>query len=420
MLLELGCKRGRVDPLVPGTGKKGIRMFPNFKSIACAAVTFGGVFHPFAAAQWQVTVLAPSSSTFSEVLGGYGGQQVGYIWFDPETVPLASLWNGTAESWVDLTPPNATRSWASAASAGQQVGYAIFDGILQAGTWSGTAASWTNFHPAGAGESYIINTDGASQVGAVDNHATLWNGSPGSPVNLSPAGFGASYAYGVDGQQQVGFANIVIAGQLRYHACLWHGSAASFVDLHPAGVTHSYAWSVRHGQQVGYTEGAGTHAALWRGTAASYVDLNPPGSTESVANGVSDGRQVGQVRFNNVLRAALWRGSSGTCEDLSVYLPGTWTESRANAVWTQGDWLYVAGRGVRDGVNVAVLWQRCIVNLPEDFDRDGKIDLNDLAILLSHFGCLAPSQCDGDSDGDGDVDLTDLALLLALFGSDCT
>ena len=139
-----------------------------------------------------------------------------------------------------------------------------------------------------------------------------------------------------------------------------------------------------------------------------------------MANCVNAGRQVGAARINNIERAVLWRGSAATWEDLSVYLPGTWTESRANAVWTQGDWLYVAGHGVQAGVDVAVLWKRCIVNLPEDFDRDGKIDLNDLAILLSHFGCLTPAQCDGDSDGDGDVDLADLALLLGLFGSDCT
>lgn len=403
----------------PSLSRERERMLSTLKRFG-TRVAICGLFSPFAIAQWQITVLAPNGSSFSEVLGGFDGQQVGYAWYDPETVPFASLWSGSSESWVNLSPANATRSWASANSAGQQVGYAVIDGVLHAGTWTGSAESWIDFHPPGSIESYIINTDGVHQVGAVDYHATLWNGTPGSQVDLSPAGFGASFAYGVDAEQQVGFAIIVIAGQLHYHASLWSGTAASFVDLHPTGVTHSYAWNVHKGQQVGFTEGAGTHAALWRGTAASYVDLNPPGSTESAAYGVNDGRQVGHARINNVRRAVLWRGSAATWEDLSVYLPGIWTESRANAVWTHGDWLYVAGHGISNGADVAVLWRRCIVNQPEDFDRDGKIDLSDLAILLSNFGCQSPSQCDGDSDADGDVDLSDLSLLLALFGSDCT
>jgi hypothetical protein len=55
-----------------------------------------------------------------------------------------------------------------------------------------------------------------------------------------------------------------------------------------------------------------------------------------------------------------------------------------------------------------------------DLDGDGEISLNDLAILLAHYGApgsAAPEH--GDLNGDGDVDLDDLAALLAIFGSDC-
>jgi len=55
---------------------------------------------------------------------------------------------------------------------------------------------------------------------------------------------------------------------------------------------------------------------------------------------------------------------------------------------------------------------------PEDITRDGFINLEDLAILLSNYGTvgvLVP----GDIDCDGDVDLEDLAVELAVYGTPC-
>jgi len=54
-----------------------------------------------------------------------------------------------------------------------------------------------------------------------------------------------------------------------------------------------------------------------------------------------------------------------------------------------------------------------------DFTGDGLVGLDDLSILLAHYGAPAPSPSDGDIDRDGDVDLVDLALLLAHFGLPC-
>ncbi|MFN0138226.1 MAG: hypothetical protein ACKVS9_19150 [Phycisphaerae bacterium] len=55
-----------------------------------------------------------------------------------------------------------------------------------------------------------------------------------------------------------------------------------------------------------------------------------------------------------------------------------------------------------------------------DLDNDRRVNLTDLAILLSNFG--QPSGAvfgDGDIDDDGAVTLTDLALLLSQFGTSC-
>lgn len=54
--------------------------------------------------------------------------------------------------------------------------------------------------------------------------------------------------------------------------------------------------------------------------------------------------------------------------------------------------------------------------IPGDLDNDGDVDLADLAMMLSNFGCNTPP-CVADINGDGQTDLGDLAILLANFGS---
>ncbi|GMU83729.1 MAG: hypothetical protein AMXMBFR47_35990 [Planctomycetota bacterium] len=55
-----------------------------------------------------------------------------------------------------------------------------------------------------------------------------------------------------------------------------------------------------------------------------------------------------------------------------------------------------------------------------DLNGDDRVDLVDLAQLLSHFGTPSGATLpDGDIDGDGDVDLGDLSTLLSRFGIQC-
>lgn len=55
-----------------------------------------------------------------------------------------------------------------------------------------------------------------------------------------------------------------------------------------------------------------------------------------------------------------------------------------------------------------------------DLDNDRRVNLTDLAILLSNFGQQSGAVFgDGDIDDDGAVTLTDLALLLSQFGTSC-
>ncbi len=54
------------------------------------------------------------------------------------------------------------------------------------------------------------------------------------------------------------------------------------------------------------------------------------------------------------------------------------------------------------------------IEVQADLDGDGDVDLIDLSLLLTEFGCA--DGCSADLDGDGGVDLTDLSLLLIEFG----
>ncbi len=51
-----------------------------------------------------------------------------------------------------------------------------------------------------------------------------------------------------------------------------------------------------------------------------------------------------------------------------------------------------------------------------DLDRNGTVDISDLAIVLADFGSTCGT-CPGDVDRDGDTDLSDLARVLASFGA---
>ncbi len=58
--------------------------------------------------------------------------------------------------------------------------------------------------------------------------------------------------------------------------------------------------------------------------------------------------------------------------------------------------------------------------LKTDVFADGCVDLSDLGLLISEWGCTATDQtCYADINRDGVVDLNDLGALLADFGAGC-
>ena len=62
---------------------------------------------------------------------------------------------------------------------------------------------------------------------------------------------------------------------------------------------------------------------------------------------------------------------------------------------------------------------RCVLLTPAtpgDANLDGKVDINDLTIVLTNFGQTGMTWTQGEFTGDGRVDVNDLTIVLAHFG----
>src|SRR5262245_52955229 len=76
---------------------------------------------PVHAISYTVTLLQPAGYGYSNAWGADGTSQVGYA-TNSSSREHAILWNGTAESFVDLNPPGFETSFIYGVSGDHQVG----------------------------------------------------------------------------------------------------------------------------------------------------------------------------------------------------------------------------------------------------------------------------------------------------------
>ena len=148
---------------------------------------------------------------------------------------------------------------------------------------------------------------------------------------------------------------------------------------------------------------------------SGYVAVALP----SLGNGTSDGAYgisntglvVGESAGNAFLAAE--SGATWTTTNLNSLVSPTsgWTLQAADAVSNNGN--YIAGYGTIGGQTHGFELQPAT---PGDANLDGKVDVNDLTIVLAHFGQSGASWASGDFTGDGKVDVNDLTIVLAHFG----
>jgi hypothetical protein len=131
---------------------------------------------------------------------------------------------------------------------------------------------------------------------------------------------------------------------------------------------------------------------------------------------VNDNNQVvGQIDIGGVEHAAIWSAASGL-QDLNTlyasFLPSGFVLNNATAIDDNGDIVGV-GTDSLGNANQAFLLRQF---LPGDANEDGKVDINDLTIVLAHYGQSGTTWSQGEFTGDGTVDINDLTIVLAHYG----
>jgi hypothetical protein len=242
--------------------------------------------------------LNPAQWTQSDAAGVGGGRQVGSATRNvvcttrkgkctegvkSETHPF--MWSGTAASAVDLTPLGLGFGAGRALGTDgvQQVGFGqqvlgtnSFSGPY-AVLWAGSADSAVNLNPPDSGSSQANAVAGGQQVGFgyFPHRALLWRGSVESVVELHPDGYSASEANATNGFEQAGsgFVGDAFTQDGHSHALVWAGDAASVTDLNrflPDGFTDAAATGINaDGTVVGWAsrgpsgDPANVHAVMW-------------------------------------------------------------------------------------------------------------------------------------------------------------
>jgi hypothetical protein len=283
----------------------------------------------------------------------------------------ALLWNSTADSFVDLNPPDFTVSYALGVSGNSQVGFGTRLAGHHALLWHGSAESFVDLDPGTFnGGTYAVGASNSTQVGyglaiapgqPTQSHALMWQGTAASVIDLTPELFFEAVANDASEESQVGSGRGTATGNL-FHALLWHGTAASAVDLNPAGFESSEAFGVSGLSQVGSgypSTGGDRHALLWNGTAASAVDLHPAGFDLSEARGVSAAGQVGFgiVGLNSSQHALFWNNTADSVIDLHPFLSDISSTLFASTAWGIADNSTIVGTAFDPfGGTYAILW----------------------------------------------------------------
>ena len=108
-------------------------------------------------------------------------------------------------------------------------------------------------------------------------------------------------------------------------------------------------------------------------------------------------------------------GGGYSRDDLDVWSDngGAWSPFRASDLTCDGTFASFTATAL-NGCSYALT---DLAALPGDANRDGRVDINDLTIVLANFGQTAGMTSGlGDFNGDGAVDVNDLTIVLTNFG----
>lgn len=195
------------------------------------------------------------------------------------------------------------------------------------------------------------------------------------------------------------------------------GTYTDLGDLGGGVRTNTEAYAINNsGFVTGYSTTATgeLHAFLFTGEMNDLGTI-PPYYTIGVSiNNLGDVVGTIETYVGGPVGAFLY--TNGTLHDLMELIgpaAADWSDLSVTQINDAG---WIVGTGTINGESHGfVLKPLC----PGDLNADGAVDLSDLALLLSSYGCNGPG-CTGDLNGDGVTDLGDLAVLLSHYGgSNC-
>jgi hypothetical protein len=225
---------------------------------------------------WNGTPESAVYVDFGEVHAARAGQQTG-IRYDSLSGQVAMMWRGTPGSAVVLQPAGASQSRAYATDGTRQGGNVDLPQGRHAALWNGSASSWIDLSPTLSNSTVFAMVPGVQvgEAGVSHPHATLWTGTPESRVDLNPPwAFGNSAFYATTGEFHAG----MFTQNGLEHAAVCLGTRESWIDLHallPSTYTSSFARAIeRDGDTLyvgGYALAPGQwpRAMLWVGTGPS-------------------------------------------------------------------------------------------------------------------------------------------------------
>ncbi|MCB9859705.1 MAG: hypothetical protein H6815_04560 [Phycisphaeraceae bacterium] len=342
----------------------------------------------------------------------------------------ASVWSGSAGSWVDYHPAGAESSAILDSASLLQIGYATLNGSASAGFWAATPTGWTKLPSPNTDES-VAQTSiawgspyfaGYAAFNGSAHHAVLWDFTPPvTLVDIHPAGALESVVHEGNGNgEYVGTATFPTSpNSSREEAVMWPTPFAPHVSLHPQGMSASYAYAVSwDGQQGGAVlQSSTTRASLWSGSAASWVNLHPSSEHESIVYAARRGYQAGSTTDLNMLEhAAVWQGDAASWLDLHSFLPANYNESCATTISFSGRLLFIGGwaRNSATGQREAVFWTRdaCYADCAGGIT----LDIFDYICFGNAYNAQDPY---ADCDGSGALNIFDYICFGNAYAAGC-
>jgi probable HAF family extracellular repeat protein len=402
----------------------------------CGAVTVAG-----AASSYAVTDLG-NLGGFSEAYGiNNNGQIVGVSTIDSTgTDYRAFLYDASSTGSKTMTDLFGT-GYSSVAyginDSGQIVGSlygssSLFECTYSAGTRTDLLQG--NFGGSGICEAYAINNSG-TLVGATtfsgdSNVYSLSINSAGAATYLviTSANVGStSHAYAINaGNNYVGDYN---AGS-GYGPRAYYWNGANGYDLGTLGGAFATATGVNATSQIVGWSSTSTaafypvHAFLYSFYGDETMhDLGVLASGDnSEAESINSAGQI--VGYSNLTSGgtsdhAFIYTSTGGITDLNTLIPSGsgWTLESATAINNSG-WIVGVGLNSAGATDAFLLTPSTVVQNPGDANGDGKVDINDLTIVLTNYGKTGQVWSQGSMDGDptGTVDINDLTIVLTDYG----